>query len=78
MRSFSTEHFGLRGRMGSTLFKKSSEFGSDRPPKSPKREGIGRQQGDLGISRWKIDPRRSRNTLEQGERPKTKEQKIKI
>ena len=33
---------------GIDFLKKSAELGSDRPPKSPKMEGIGRQQGGIG------------------------------
>ena len=64
--------------MGSTFSKRVGNSGPTDRRKNPKKEGIGRRQGDLGISRWKIDPRRSRKSLDEGERPKTRKQKLKI
>ena len=69
--SFSTEHFGLRGRMRSTFSKRVRNFGTRLVRKRRKFVRTDPHPIILGISKCKIDRRRSRNVMEPLRTPKT-------
>ena len=81
MRSFSTEHFGLRGRLRLTFSKRVRNFGTrlfQNGRKKTKKIRNGRHPTVFRNSLTKNDARRVRNVMEALRTPKTAITKIKI